>query len=83
MHEEDTPGWQQDWFIRVLRTARLAESAVVEFSPVRNSQDDALFAAQIKDHTVISNPKPIESQFRLSKPFRVGERAHSLLIVDS
>lgn len=49
-------------------------SAFVDFSPVPNPQDDDLLVFQIEDHTVISDPKPIGSQFRLFEWFGVGER---------
>ena len=39
-----------------------------------DSQDDDLLAMKIEDYTVISDPKPVGSQFRLFERFRVVER---------
>jgi hypothetical protein len=57
-------------------------SVFVDFLPVPNSQDGGLLAFQIKDHIVPSDPEQIGPQFQLLKRFGVGERTHSLLIVD-
>ena len=51
-----------------------SRSALVNLSPMSDSQDHDLRSLKVDDHTIVADAKPIRPKFRLFKRLSVGKR---------